>query len=57
VVVHTLGRATHISKKEHGVDAIASMMRAIDALYAMRFTQDLSVCARVLALTALEAAA
>jgi acetylornithine deacetylase len=38
VVVHTLGRATHISKKEHGVDAIASMMRAIDALYAMRFT-------------------
>ena len=22
VVVHTLGRATHISKKEHGVDAI-----------------------------------
>jgi acetylornithine deacetylase len=38
VVVHTLGRATHISKKEQGVDAIALMMRAIDALNAMRFT-------------------
>ncbi len=38
VVVHTLGRATHISKKEQGVDAIVNMMRAIDALYAMRFT-------------------
>jgi acetylornithine deacetylase/succinyl-diaminopimelate desuccinylase-like protein len=38
VVVHTLGRATHISKKEQGVDAIANMLRAIDALYAMRFT-------------------
>jgi acetylornithine deacetylase len=38
VVVHTLGRATHISKKEQGVDAIAAMMRAIGALYAMRFT-------------------
>ena len=38
VVIHTLGRATHISKKEHGVDAIALMMRAIAALEAMRFT-------------------
>jgi acetylornithine deacetylase len=38
VVVHTLGRATHISKKEQGVDAIALMMRAIDALNAMPFT-------------------
>jgi acetylornithine deacetylase len=38
VVVHTLGRATHISKKEGGVDAISLMMRAIDALNAMRFT-------------------
>ena len=38
VVVHTLGRATHISKKEQGVDAIALMMRAIHALEAMRFT-------------------
>ena len=38
VVVHTLGRATHISKKEQGVDAIASMVRAIQALNAMRFT-------------------
>jgi acetylornithine deacetylase len=38
VVVHTLGRATHISKKEKGVDAIALMMRAIDALNAMRFS-------------------
>ena len=38
VVIHTLGRATHISKKEHGVDAIGLMMRAIAALEAMRFT-------------------
>ena len=38
VVVHTLGRATHISKKEQGVDAIALMMRAVAALGAMRFT-------------------
>jgi acetylornithine deacetylase len=38
VVIHTLGRATHISKKEQGVDAIASMTRAIAALEAMRFT-------------------
>src|SRR5262249_60196589 len=38
VVIHTLGRATHISKKEHGVDAIAMMIRAINALNAMRFT-------------------
>ena len=38
VVIHTLGRATHISKKEHGVDAIAIMMRAMAALDAMRFT-------------------
>src|SRR4030095_7915061 len=38
VVIHTLGRATHISKKEQGVDAIASMTRAIHALNAMRFT-------------------
>ena len=38
VVIHTLGRATHISKKEQGVDAIALMMRAIQALEAMRFT-------------------
>jgi acetylornithine deacetylase len=38
VVIHTLGRATHISKKEHGVDAIRMMTRAIDALEAMRFT-------------------
>ena len=38
VVVHTLGRATHISKKEQGVDAIALMMRAIQAIEAMRFT-------------------
>src|SRR5215467_10362377 len=38
VVIHTLGRATHISKKEHGVDAIAMMIRAIGALNAMRFT-------------------
>jgi hypothetical protein len=66
------------SAEPAAADAIASMMRAIDALYAMRFThthdpdlpggytdyhdvhtylEDLSVCARVLALTALEAAA
>ena len=38
VVIHTIGRATHISKKEHGVDAIAMMMRAAAALEAMRFT-------------------
>jgi acetylornithine deacetylase len=38
VVIHTLGRATHISKKEHGVDAIAMMMRAVAALDTMRFT-------------------
>ena len=38
VVIHTLGRATHISKKEQGVDAIAMMTRAIAALEAMRFT-------------------
>jgi acetylornithine deacetylase len=38
VVIHTLGRATHISKKEHGVDAIAMMMRAVAAVNAMRFT-------------------
>ncbi|HEY7433713.1 MAG TPA: M20/M25/M40 family metallo-hydrolase [Methylomirabilota bacterium] len=38
VVIHTLGRATHISKKEHGVDAIAMMMRAVAALDGMRFT-------------------
>jgi acetylornithine deacetylase len=38
VVIHTLGRATHISKKEQGVDAIALMMRAVAALDAMRFT-------------------
>ncbi|HKZ08258.1 MAG TPA: M20/M25/M40 family metallo-hydrolase [Methylomirabilota bacterium] len=38
VVIHTLGRATHISKKEQGVDAIALMMRAVAALNAMPFT-------------------
>jgi acetylornithine deacetylase len=38
VVVHTLGRATHISKKEQGVDAIALMMRAVGALNGMAFT-------------------
>ncbi len=38
VVIHTLGRATHISKKEQGVDAIRMMTRAIEALEAMRFT-------------------
>jgi acetylornithine deacetylase len=38
VVIHTLGRATHINKKEQGVDAIGMMIRAINALNAMRFT-------------------
>jgi len=38
VVIHTLGRATHISKKEQGVDAIGLMMRTIAALNAMPFT-------------------
>jgi acetylornithine deacetylase len=38
VVIHTLGRATHISKKEQGIDAIGLMMRAIEALNAMTFT-------------------
>jgi acetylornithine deacetylase len=38
VVVHTLGRATHIGKKEQGSDAIVKMVRAIDAINAMHFT-------------------
>ena len=38
LVVHTLGRATHISKKEQGVDAISKMMRAIAAINAMKLT-------------------
>jgi acetylornithine deacetylase len=38
VVVHTLGRSTHISKKEQGSDAIAKMMRAIAAINAMQMT-------------------
>src|SRR6266545_2817675 len=38
VVVHTLGRATHIGKKEQGSDAIAKMMRAIAAINAMKMT-------------------
>jgi len=38
VVIHTLGRATHINKKEQGVDAIGMMIRAINALNTMRFT-------------------
>ncbi len=38
VVVHTLGRATHISKKEQGSAAIAKMMRAIAAINAMKMT-------------------
>ena len=38
VVVHTLGRAMHISRKEQGSDAIAKMMRAITAINAMTFT-------------------
>ena len=38
VVVHTLGRATHISKKEQGSDAIAKMMSAIAAINAMKMT-------------------
>ncbi|MGE5857372.1 MAG: M20 family metallopeptidase, partial [Solirubrobacterales bacterium] len=38
VVVHTLGRATHIGKKEQGSDAIAKMMRAIAAINAMTMT-------------------
>lgn len=38
VVVHTLGRAMHISRKEQGSDAIAKMTRAIAAINAMRFT-------------------
>ena len=38
VVIHTLGRATHISKKEQGIDAIRLMTRAIAALEAMPFT-------------------
>lgn len=38
VVVHTLGRATHISKKEQGADAIRMMTRAIAAIDAMRMT-------------------
>jgi len=38
VVIHAIGRATHISKKEQGVSAIELMTRAIAALEAMRFT-------------------
>jgi acetylornithine deacetylase len=38
VVVHTLGRATHIGKKEQGSDAIQKMVRAIDAINGMAFT-------------------
>ena len=38
VVVHTIGRATHISKKEQGVDAIASMMKAVQAINGLEFT-------------------
>src|SRR5262249_26575052 len=38
VVVHTLGRAMHISRKEQGSHAIPKMMRAIAAINAMRFT-------------------
>jgi len=38
LVVHTLGRATHISKREQGVDAISKMMRAIAAINAMKLT-------------------
>jgi hypothetical protein len=38
VVVHTIGRATHISKKEQGVDAIGLMTRAIDAINRMELT-------------------
>jgi acetylornithine deacetylase len=38
VVVHTLGRATHIGKKEQGSDAIAKMMHAIAAINAMKMT-------------------
>jgi len=38
VVVHTLGRAMHISRKEQGVDAIARMIRAIQATDTMQFT-------------------
>lgn len=38
VVVHTLGRAMHISRKEQGKDAIAAMLRAVDAINRMTFT-------------------
>ena len=38
VVVHTLGRAMHISRKEQGSDAIAKMTRAIAAINRMTFT-------------------
>jgi acetylornithine deacetylase len=41
IVVHTLGRATHISKKEQGSDAIDKMTHAIRAINAMRFTHTL----------------
>jgi acetylornithine deacetylase len=38
VVVHTLGRAMHVSRKEQGVDAIAKMTKAIAAIDRMEFT-------------------
>ncbi len=38
VVIHTLGRAVHISRKDQGSDAIEKMVRAIHAINRMRFT-------------------
>lgn len=38
VVVHTLGRSNHISRKELASDAIAKMIRAVQAINAIRFT-------------------
>ena len=38
IVIHTLGRAMHISRKEQGSDAIAKMLRAVQAINGMTFT-------------------
>jgi acetylornithine deacetylase len=38
--VSTLGKSTHVSAKEYGVDAIAKMMKAIQALDQINFTHQ-----------------
>jgi acetylornithine deacetylase len=38
--ISTLGKSTHVSAKEQGVDAIAKMMKAIQALDQIQFTHE-----------------